>query len=349
AKIQKNSTALNGQIDISRALDLMFSDPAFIDNRVASMLSRLSTEDTNPFEEVDDFQVSLLLALNTNLDIRDIFSKPFFIEKMSEQSQRIEPSSTKYHLGSNADSFHHYAAELRLNFIPEISLEDSSELRISPGSYFGGLMSTQGFAKRFIQDGTNRRAVRAAFDLFLCSKIETWKDASLDDFYIGKDVDRKPGDNPHKFFGDCRSCHAPMDSMRGAFAHINFGNDQALFAAKIPSKFNQNSQVYSSGFNSIDDTWEILLTTKTHQARFGWRGPTVGNGLLSFSSAIANSKQFQRCMTQNVLSQFCDKNNNEVSEILKNHEFELLADSFRTDGYKLKTLIKRVVTSPICD
>src|SRR5262249_12462320 len=84
-----------------------------------------------------------------------------------------------------------------------------------------GLLTSRAWAESHFKMGTNRRAVEYAFREFLCTPITTWRDTGLPDDRIRRDVDRNPGGNPATFQGVCRSCHAPMDAMAGAFARFD--------------------------------------------------------------------------------------------------------------------------------
>ncbi len=219
-------------------------------------------------------------------------------------------------------------------------------------------MSSIGFAKRSLQGGTNRRAVKAAFDLFLCSKVDDWKDSQLETTYIARDIDRNPGGNRGAFNSNCRSCHSVLDSLRPAFAYYDYNamGDPLRVASVDPftsktivaRKYNQNGTIYPEGFITTSDSWENLLVLPGAQERYGWRGPTSGRGLMAFGSMIANSKQFQTCISKRLVSAICDFDEVESTQILESPEFKSLVDEFRKDGYVIKTLIKKIALSGLC-
>ncbi len=323
----------------------LFAIPDFIENRLATVVSRLSNEDSEPYEEVDDYQVALLLAIVSDTDFRDVFGKPFYISKVGDDGEPVRPRPDRYLIPRSVDSLVKLASQFKLNFS-----KPQKAVQVFEGHYTGGLMTTHGFAARFIKGGTNRRQVRAMYDIFLCSKIETWKDSSLDHFYIGGDIDRIPGDDAREFETRCSGCHAPMDAQRGAMAHYEYEQlmRELRRLGQVAPKMNQNSSVFPDANPTVDDSWENLLVTPEHQKRFGWRGPTRGKGPLSFANMIADSRQFQTCMTQRLMAEFCDKNEEDIAKMLNKSEFHRLAESFRQDGYRVKTLIKRIVRSDLC-
>lgn len=323
----------------------LFANPDFIENRLATVISRLSNEDNEPYEEVDDYQAALLLSITSDIDIRAIFSKPFYISQVGADGQAVRPRPDSYVIPRSVESLGKLVSSFKLNFSAPANATQAFE-----GYYTGGLMTTHGFAARFIKGGTNRRPVRAMYDIFLCTKIDGWKDATLDHFYIGGDIDRVPGDNPREFETRCSACHAPMDSQRGAMAYFEYEEVMRELRRlnEVARKMNQNSSVFPGANPTIDDSWENLLVTPEYQKRFGWRGPTRGKGPLSFANMIADSRQFQTCMTQKLTAEFCDKSEEAVAQMLNKPEFNRLADSFRQDGYRVKSLIKKIVRSDLC-
>jgi hypothetical protein len=143
-----------------------------------------------------------------------------------------------------------------------------------------------------------------------------------------------------------------MDAQRGAMAYYDYDKamDQLIILNSPAKKYLQNSNIFPQGtYVTRDARWEIPLNDSAAQARFGWRGgpaAMTGKGLLSFSAMIANARQFQTCMAQRTVAAFCERNN--LRDVLPNPEFIRIANGFRDDGYKMKTLIRKIVTSEVC-
>lgn len=331
----------------------LFAHKDFANTRLATLVSKMSNEEADPFTDTDDFQAAMLLSITQDLDFREVFTRPFYIATQKAPNLALDPRRDNYLVPKKLDS----VQELSKRYVvvtgttPQNQADPNRATNAGiPGFYQGGLFTTQGFADRYIKAGTNRRNIRAIYDIFLCSKIESWKDATLDHFYIGRDLDRAPGDNPEEFQSRCAACHAPMDAQRGAFAYYDY---EAIMrelrkSDRVVEKYNQNGDVFRQGFVTADDSWENLLVTPDSQLRFGWRGPTKGRGPLSFARMISDSRQFQTCMTKRVVAEFCDKSNTEIAELIITPEFTKLSDSFRQNNYKVKSLIKNVVTSDLC-
>lgn len=345
ASLRSQATS-NGALSEDLLFTKLFEDPNFVTVRLSTIASRMSNEDGEPFENVDDFQVALILAITSNIDLRDLLTKHFFIEAVGNPGKPIEPSKSIYAIGKGRllTDYLDIPQKLRLNF------SELANTTVTSGYYAEGLMTTQGFGIRSLKAGTNRRAIRAAFDLFLCSKIDTWKDTSLDDFYVGRDVDRKPGENPEAYQTICRGCHAPMDAMRGALANYDYdpNMDRVTYSPSVGKKYNQNKTVFPGGFQTINAQWENLLSYDANIQKFGWRGNTSGTGLLSFSTMLANSRQFQSCMAKRVASAICELDASEMPSLIRKPEFQRIVDGFRDDGYRTKALIRKIVTSGLC-
>lgn len=338
------SVNADGTINSRALFDRVFANPLFVEGRLATFVSRLTNEENEPFEEADDYQVALMLAITSDLDFRAPLKSPFQIIKRGGPNVALNPNG-QYEIGVSFLSWNEVVEKLQLSFNT-----GAQAPRPDVGVYSDGLLTTQGFGKRFIDGGTNRRPVRGAFGILLCSKIETWKDATLDPFYIGRDIDRNPGGNPQTFQQSCRGCHAPMDGLRGSFARYDSapGTKNIVFGAQVAKKYNQNATVFPDGYETTGEDWENLLVTPIHQARYGWRGKTSGQGLLEFAEMIADSQQFQSCMTQKLIALICDKNEADIRKVVDAEIFNQLRDSFRTDGYKIKTLIEKIVMSNVC-
>ncbi|HUP57186.1 MAG TPA: DUF1585 domain-containing protein, partial [Bdellovibrionota bacterium] len=154
-----------------------------------------------------------------------------------------------------------------------------------------------------------------------------------------------PGGNPANYATQCRSCHALMDGMGGAFARFDFvGNSLVWFGPNgVAPKMNKNGNVYPQGYLTLDDVW-INMATQHHNQAFGWRGQVQGKGIKEFGSMLANAKKFGQCMTQRVFKEVCkrDPQPDDAGMI------STLADDFEAGGYKLRALFQKVAVHPAC-
>ncbi len=323
-------------------INKMFSQPGFFDIRIANFVSRIGNEQEEPYEQIDDYQLALGLAIRDNLDFRSIFTKPFVI---SSGFNGVIPNRSVVDIFSNKE-FSEPLNDLSLDF-------DQTKMKnrtVGDGFLHDGLMSSQGFGQRFIRNGTNRRPIRAVYDMYLCSKIESYMDASLSDMFVGPDISRNPGGNPHEYQQKCSGCHAVLDGQRGAFANYDedtSGNIQR-YAEVITDKYNRNQQnnPEGEGYQTTDTYWVNPLSSSQNMEKFGWRTPMAGFGVLTFANMVVQSEQFQRCMTKKLIAEFCDRSPTFIRS--GNKEFISLYQSMRTDGYKMKTLITKIAKSSYC-
>lgn len=199
--------------------------------------------------------------------------------------------------------------------------------------------------------------VHYAFRAFLCVDVAQWADTSLSDAYVGADVDRAPAGEPATYLTSCKGCHAPMDALRGAFAHIDV-NDHLLHAAirnpfrnfpdtnaarGVASKYYRNADEYPSGHKTVDASWVNNLQTGSNAEFFGWRGQTSGVGIKDFGRMLSASEAFSRCMVKRAYRAACKR---EISS----HEVDFVkkaATEFEK-SYDFKNLFAYVGSSQEC-
>ena len=332
---------LGPQATDAQVAEYFTGHPDFTNIRLASFASKLSNETAEPYEPIDDFQVAVLASIRQGLNFQSIFTQAFSLalESGTFLTATFEPA---FELGRIFQSQDEMAKGVKIVLNPAQPL------------YTEGLFVTDGFAKRFLSNGTNRRQIRAVFDVFLCTKIERWKDATLDPYYIGQDVSRFPGGKNDEFKDNCSSCHAPMDAMRGAWAYFTY-SEQARIVQKtstVQEKYLLNGDVTKEIYNlfgTSDDSWENLLIEEVQQNYYGWRTETSGKGPRQFATMITSARRFDECMTMRVLQEFCELPSEQIGQMINHPEFKRLYDGLRTSGYNMKNLISETVRSSLCE
>ncbi len=329
-------------LEYEQVFEKAFTDSNFLDNRILTLVSRLSVESADPYGPIGTYQAAIALGIVQNIDFRSLFDQPIWIVS-NETANPVTPrlAQLAFTLAS-LDGFSNLPSEFRL-----FTGDPFTEISYDDGKY-EGLFTTPEFGEEFIQDGTNRKPIRGIYDIFLCSKIESYKDASLDTFFIGQDIDRVPGDHPQVFQEECSACHAPLDGQRPAFAYQDYQNNRMMLLQEVSEKYNRNSRGYG-GLQIVSDHWENPLVTPVHQERFGWRTPTTGRGVGEFAHMIVNSEQFSRCMVQKTAAEFCDLpmdfvQNDAIAQVVQS-----LATRFEVGEYRFLNLIKDIVRSPLCE
>lgn len=209
-----------------------------------------------------------------------------------------------------------------------------------------GLFTTRSFSGQNYNDGTNRRAVKAAMETFLCRPIDTWRVPNLTLVRIHRDVDRAPGGDARVFQQECRTCHATLDSFVGAFSHLDFIGTSFATTSGIRPKYLQHPEVYPEGYVTSDDSWinPLATTSDSSGASFGWRGATSGQGIRAFGQMLSQSQEYSRCLAKRVYSTVCLKEKELTDPVIE----KLASDLESTDQYRLKDFFARTALDPSC-
>lgn len=316
--------------NITAAARIAVDDPRFIDVVMRDFSSQMISLTDDPYIPLND---ALLLAMgiaHDDLDIKTLLTGNF----------RYEPDR-RFGLTAalnNNNAFERLEKKPRyVRYIQKISPQWNFN-RVHSAA---GILTTRGWAQLYYNAGTNRRAVQGVFHSFLCTPIDTWKEAGLDDFRVRQDIPRTPGENSATYQKECRTCHAPMDAMAGAFARMNFDTNTFVFERGIAQKYSQNSTVYPEGYITADSSWMNILTT--NESRFGWSGAREGDGLESFAKMIADSSGFKSCMVKRVFKKVCLKDLD-----LEDSTIKQVSSSLGKDDFKFKTLFTKVVSHEAC-
>ncbi|MGE0172260.1 MAG: hypothetical protein AB7T49_05730 [Oligoflexales bacterium] len=210
-----------------------------------------------------------------------------------------------------------------------------------------GVYTTRGFAEAYYIAGTNRAAIRFSLMNFMCEDIDAFHDTSIADFRVRQDVDRIPGGSSKTFINECKGCHSGMDPLAGAFAHLDWDEDnlQMVFAPdSVVPKFFNNADVFPDGYVTKSDEW-MNFWTKGHNARVGWpvasEGEVLrGNGPKSLGKMFSETQQYSSCMAKTVYKTVCMQD-----QKLDEAGVQELSKAFAASGYKVKTLFKKAAAS----
>lgn len=322
-----------GKLD--EAAQIAIADDHFYDVTLKTWALALSNRAETPFADFNDFAAMVVGVARDDLDARSLLTGNFtYTGAETLGLPKPSPSDNNHYQSIEAKNLKLQTALVRREPQGEAPREAA------------GVLTSRAWGLAHLKDGTNRRALQFTFQEFLCAPISSWKDASLPDYHVRRDVTRSPGSDPATYEGICRACHAPMDAMDGAYARFDYQNDQLVYlgADTVAYKMNKNSQNYPDGWRVVDDSWINLLPTSQSAPAFGWRGPTSGNGLQAFGSMIAESKAFSRCLAERVFSSLCKRD----PEAGDSAALEQASRGFEDSGYKLKQLFSEVARLPSC-
>jgi hypothetical protein len=280
--------------------------------------------------ELDDMQALALGLVRDDADARLLLTANF----------HYEGSTTGVPAVAAANNDHFKALEDRFVDLGTALVKKDGAGISSPE--YAGVLTTRGFAKAYYFDGTNRRAVVFAMKNMLCTPQSSWRDPNLPENFIRRDVHRDP---PSNYQAECRTCHAPMDAMSGAFAHFDFADGQAKYFGpfNVAPKYNINTTVFPDGYAPADDSW-INYATQHQNVALGWTGPLQGRGIKAYSQMLANSGAFASCMVKTAFEATCRRPADAEDATFLNQT----KNDFVAGGYHLRSLFEKIAVSDQC-
>ncbi len=201
-----------------------------------------------------------------------------------------------------------------------------------------GLLTTRSFGAAFLSAGTNRRSTRFALKDFLCMDFENVADATRPDDRVRRDVSRAPGGSRDTYITTCKGCHAGMDGLSGAWAYVDFTNNQVSAQATPVGKMNQNNSVYSNGATVRDNSWVNYWTVGNNATLIRWRGNGYQNGIgiRSFGQALSETGAFSDCMAKRAFEYVCARNSVDADKAT----LGALSQGFEAKNYNLRELFE---------
>jgi hypothetical protein len=323
-------TMINGGTP-GAAARIATADPNFYGVVLRNWTSPLSSADGAVDNEFDDMQALAVGLVRDDADARLLLTGNMHYE--GTPTTNLPPFAQ-----GNNDHFR--TLETTFTDLGKSLVQKSGASIASPE--FGGILTTRGYAKAYYSAGTNRRAVVHAFRTMLCTPQSAWRDPNLPENYIRRDVHRDP---PANYQAECRTCHAPMDAMSGAFAHFDYVNDAPSYYGpfSIAPKYNINTSVYPDGYQPTDDTWQNYATQHQNVA-LGWHGALRGKGINDFATMLANSDAFAACMVKTAFQATCRRApDGDDADFLTQTQAD-----FVSGGYKLRTLFETIALSDQC-
>lgn len=337
----------------------------FLNVTVKQMANAMSLREETIRTRLNDFSASFIGVTRDELDARVLLTGNFIYRG---DPARI-PASVRQNMGPDIlNSNNHYndldngkidigTVLIRENGQQLIQNIDNNIYTLAPNPDPAGVLTSRTFITEHAVAGTNRRPIEYIFRQFMCVAIEDWADTSVSDVHIGPDIDRFPGGDNSKFQTNCKGCHTQMDSLRPAFAYWDAENDQSRarhgqirpFSNNrlVADKFRRGTNVYSLGYIPTNNTWFNNSLGAGNATLFGWRGNNIqtGQGVNQLGMMVANSKRFSLCMAKRVVEATCKKS---VDIKAQKSALESLANSFESNGYKLRTLFAQAAVSPFC-
>lgn len=344
------------------AAELATEEPNFYNLVVRDFAVKMSNREETVKAPLNDMAASFIGVTRDDLDARTLLNGNFYYK--AGAGYALIPSDTKNDILSSNRHYEQLEAE-GYDISKALVRVNGQKLVSSSGAVVdnpdpAGVLTSRAFMQAHADAGTNRRLVEFTFQQFLCSPIEQWADANVSDAFIGRDVDRYPGGSNEKYQTTCKSCHAPMDAMRGAFARYDFADNLIKYTAFYPNgrdpasmaqmplgfveKINHNFDVFDKGHEITNTSWVNQTNRGTNALQFGWRGDLSGSGVKAFGTMIGNSEAFAGCMTRRVYESLCRRPPADFEMPM----IQAVAKDFEAGGYKLKWLFQRIATRPEC-
>ncbi|KYG63988.1 hypothetical protein AZI86_14355 [Bdellovibrio bacteriovorus] len=241
----------------TEAAKLVANSSDFLNVQIKNLSLRLSNKDESVKVPFNDFSALIMGIVRDNRDFRDVLTGNYYYELSGVAN--ADDKRTRYFNQNNystaESTFTDIAKALVFKSPQELvtvsadTLKNQSALNYEivttkPRKDAAGVLTTRTFAERNLGGGSNRRAVEFSLKQFLCVSMAEAADSNASDQFVGRDVERFPAGDHNKYLTSCKSCHAVMDGMRGAFAKSDYGNFSNGAATTI------YSQVHGDFFNS---------------------------------------------------------------------------------------------------
>lgn len=338
------------------AVKIATKDPLFYDIRIRDMARKMSARDESVRTPLNDFVATFVGVVrdSDSMSAKELLTGNF--------TYRADPALTTVNgtqtvrqnvLTDIVQSNNHYADIQSRGFSLAAVLVKVPGQKINVGGTPtdipdpAGLLTTRQFLAAHADAGTNRRLVEFTFREFMCQPMTSWADATAPDDRVGRDVSRTPAGSNEKYLTTCKACHGQMDGLRGAFARVDFINNQVTYntgAIPLNGKMNRNSQEFPAGYVTTDTTWVNYATVGKNADQFGWRSASTGTGMGALGSLVANSQGFSRCMVRHAFTEVCKRSPAATDEGM----IRAVAEQFESSGYHTRGLFEIVALRPEC-
>ena len=337
-------------------------DPLFYNYRVANLAAKMSTRDESPRAPLSDMIATFVGVVRDSdtIPATQLLTGNFYYMAdnavITANGGTAVPSNLSTDILTSKGT--HYTSIRAQNLSLKAVLKKVDGQMYLPGGTGAapaahpdpaGLITSVAFVGAHATMGTNRRMVEYSYREFMCTPMANWADGSSPDDKIGRDVDRQPGGSPNKFLTTCKNCHANMDGQRGAFAFLDFDDNNGVptfnTAGVVVPKMLRNNNVYPAGFKMTDNSFVNYANVNNNADQFGWRTAAMsGKGIKDFATALSKSQGFSRCMVRRVFTDVCKRAPAATEESM----VRSMADQFELSNYHMRHLFETVAVRPEC-
>ncbi len=316
------------------AAQTIAQDTQFLQVRAKNFVAPYTSKDYSTIEPFNDMQALMIGVIRDEKDSRLILTGDIAYRGYSILGLPAVAENNNNHYAVFEDQRRSFQSDLE--FVPKQKTDANFQGM--------GALTTRAWGQINYNMGTNRVAVENTILHFLCVPKETWKTRGVPDHFVRRDVPRDPSGDPSIFQNHCRSCHGILDAMGGAFARLDFVDNQiVLDMNKVQAKMNQKSEFYPQGYVTVDESWMNYLPYNK-AIDFGWRTPMKGESLKDFATMVSNSFAYSQCFVKKVYQEVCGQSILDLAPDRLNP----IAQDFEANGYNLKRLFARVGAESSC-
>ncbi len=351
----KSMEALIAQNKSRDAAKIATNDALFYQNKVRDMAARMANRDESYRTPLNDFIATFVGVVRDSdtTSAKELLTgnftyqaDPAVIAAAGRPAIRMDETDDLVQSNNHYDDIrsNNYALKAVLKRVNGQRVLVDNAIANMPDP--AGLITTRGFMQAHADAGTNRRLVEYSFRQFMCAPITDWADGTMPDDRVGRDVDRAPGGSANKYLTSCKNCHTGMDALRGAFARVDWINNNRIRYTpnQVSGKLNRNADQYPAGFATANDSFVNYSNSGRNKDAFGWRNNLSGTGMAAFGRMLADSQGFSRCMVKRVFESVCKRAPAEAETAA----VRAMADDFERDNYHMRDLFEVVALRPEC-
>ena len=347
-----NQNKKDGDLIVSQ--EIIKNHKEFKSLLLKNFASTWSEIDGKKVTTLNDTILTIIAVIDMNIDYRKILFENIIAKGVSLPSKKTTKSDEielpngdiiKAYFYASNEHYNDLQKKERYTFSENIFLDKQVPGTHKVNSAVAGILSTNGFAKEAYLAGTNRRALKILIREASCLSLDDIRDAKMTEAYISRDVDRFDSNgSDHTFKSTCKTCHAFLDQLYGAFAYYDVaaGGIYPSLIYKFEETLNLRHKmlknvVYPKGYLKKNNQWFINLTPSQLNILGFPNEPKSGFGAKSLGELWSKSDSFARCQPKKVFETVCRKKVTDSDQPFINS----LVSIFKENNYMLKDLFLR--------
>jgi hypothetical protein len=311
------------------AAEVATTDPAFYNVVLKNFVTPWTNRNQTVFAPLNDYTATVIGMVRDDVAFNTVLSADILYKSNAAGLPAVSAANNNHYATAEQNG-----VDLKATLI---ATSQSAAYGL-PTTATAGVMTTRGASSAFFINGTNRAMFRFTLINHLCTDLNPIMDITRPPDRVRQDVSRSPGGDSRIFLNNCIGCHAAMDPMAQAFAYYNFDgvstNTTLYTPGVVQAKYLINSQNFSAGFITPDDSWSNRWRQGPNQV-LGWSAalPGSGTGAKSLGQELAASSAFAQCQVQKVFKAMCFRTPQNQAD---RTQVASMVSSFTSGGYKLK-------------